>query len=138
MILLVDDEKRMAENYLEELEAELPRHEVQLRVKVDDALELLRREGNQIELLILDIMMSPGRTFRNVDTRNGLRTGRRFYDLVRNEMPDLPVIILTNVSDLEEEQYYEGQAKCWFFRKEDCSPFELTERVKDILEGVTA
>jgi CheY-like chemotaxis protein len=138
MILLVDDEKRWAELYREILEEELPQHEVQLKDKVDEALALLRRDTAQIELLILDIMMSPGRTFRDVDTRNGLRTGHHFFNLVRTEIPDLPVVILTNVSDLDEEEYYEGQPKCWFFRKEDCTPFELSERIRNILDGVAA
>ena len=138
MILLVDDERRWAEYYRDELEEGLPQYEVEFRDKVDDALELLRAGGSQVELLILDIMMSPGNAFRHVDTRNGLRTGRRFFDHVRQAEPQLPVIILTNVSDVEEEQYYEGQPNCWFFRKEDCSPIELPERVKDILERVAA
>jgi len=48
--------------------------------------------------------------------------------------PDLPILILTNVSDPRVAARFQGQEKCRFLRKEDYLPFELVEEVKRFLE----
>src|SRR5689334_685673 len=96
MILFVDDEQRRMGAFIEELERSF---EVCFIKEVDEALFFFEENVTSIDLLILDIMMPSGHVFRDVDTQYGLITGVYFYDRIRQWAPDLPVIILTNVTD---------------------------------------
>lgn len=131
MILFVDDEKREMDSYVQELE--LSRYEVSFQTDVDVALNVFDEEFNRIDLLILDIMMPPGSSFDNSETEMGVRTGVRFYERIRERTTDLPVVILTNVSDEGVRERFCGESKCWFLRKEDYLPFQLAEEVEKIV-----
>lgn len=133
MILFVDDEARLMDSYREELE--LSPFKVTYIKRTDEALKFFEENVEQIEMLILDIMMPPGGSFKNEDTEQGLRTGLRFFERVKQQSPDLPIIIFTNVSDPGVKEYFVEKDKCWFFRKEDYLPFELAEQVKAIMEN---
>lgn len=131
MILFVDDEKREMDSYVKELD--FSGYKVSFQNDVDDALMFFEENLNRIDLLILDIMMPPGSSFKNVDTELGLRTGVHFYESIRQKTPDLPVMILTNVSDKRVAERFRREHKCWFFRKEDYFPYEIVEEVKEVL-----
>lgn len=133
MILFVDDEQREMDSYYLELQIQLSTNEVVFMKKVDDARKFFKENINQIQLLILDIMMPPGVEYKDVDTQQGLRTGVKFFETVRTESPDLPVIIFTNVSDQGVAEHFIKQDKCQFFRKENYAPSELAEEVIKIL-----
>lgn len=133
MILYVDDEARRTQSYLDEMRLELTKHEIVYKNRVDEALKVFRENIEKVELLILDIMMPPGISFKADDTMQGLRTGVRMYQLVREINPSLLVIIFTNVSDPEVKEYFAKESGCVFLRKEDYMPFEFVEAVKEIL-----
>jgi CheY-like chemotaxis protein len=135
MILLIDDEPRGISSYKEDLQLELePKYEVKYLKRVDDALRFFEEKAGQIDLIILDIMMPPGESFRDdKTTESGLRTGVSFYERVRKTAPKLPVIILTNVSDPRVLDRFNREANCWFLQKKDVLPFQLTETVVGIL-----
>jgi len=130
MIVLVDDEKREMDSYVRELR--LSGYEVSFQRDVDTALRFVEENLDRVDLLILDIMMPAGFCFKDVDTNSGLRTGVFFYERIREKASDLPVVILTNVSDEGVAERFSGENKCWFLRKEDYLPFELVEKVKNI------
>jgi CheY-like chemotaxis protein len=130
---LIDDEKREMDSYVMELELSEYQYEVSFQKEVDAALEFVQENLKRIDLLILDIMMPPGSAFKDVDTKMGLRTGIHFYETIRETAPDLPVMILTNVSDERVADRFRRENKCWFLRKEDYLPFELAEEVKHVL-----
>lgn len=131
MILFVDDEGRFMDSYMVELKLE--GYAVSFQSDVDSALPFLEESLDDVELLILDIMMPPGRSFQDADTRWGLRTGVLFYERVRELAPHLPVIIFTNVSDEQLEKRFQAEANCRFLRKKDYLPHELVETVEEIL-----
>ena len=133
MIVLVDDEARQVDSYVEELR--LSGYEVVLQDDVDDALRFVEEKQKEVTLLILDIIMPPGQ-LGDADTRKGLRSGLKFFDVVRRFAPTLPVLILTNVSDPHAAGRFRGEALCWFLMKEECLPYELVEEVAAILEQV--
>ncbi len=136
MLLLVDDERRDMTSYLEELR--LSGHKIEFRKDVGVAFNFLKDHLQEIELLILDIMMPPGALLANVATNGGLRTGVRFYESVRQLSPELPILILTNVSDAQVAEHFQDEPRCWFLRKEDCLPFELADEVKRILSELAS
>jgi DNA-binding NtrC family response regulator len=131
MILFVDDERRYMDSYTMELA--LDGYSVTSEQNVDSALLFLTKNLAAVELLILDIMMPPGQSFKDADTWGGLRTGVPFFKRVRELAPHLPVIIFTNVSDNQLEEKFQAEANCRFLRKEDCLPHELVETVRRIL-----
>ena len=131
MILFVDDEIRHTSNFVLELEAR--GYQISFQSDVDLALQFLEENQNDIELMILDIMMPPGKSFRDVDTDEGLRTGVYLYERAREISPELPVIILTNVSDVELEVQFQKEANCWYFQKKHYLPYEIAQEVNRIL-----
>ena len=133
MILFVDDEKRRMISYVEDLE--WSGHKVKFKSDVDSALEAFEQYQDQIEVLILDIMMPTGESFSDNQTNNGLRTGVSFYTKIREHNTTLPIIILTNVSDARLAKSIAQDSKSSFCQKENFLPFELTEKVKEILNA---
>lgn len=131
MILIIDDEAREMDSYVRELK--LSGYRVVFQKDVDDALEFLRQNLQDIRLVILDIMMPPGKAFKGENTRDGLRTGMFFYGRIREMAPDLPVVILTNVRDERVAKRFHKENRCWFLRKEDYLPFELVEEIGHLL-----
>lgn len=131
MILFIDDEERHIDSHVQDLR--LSGHKVSLLQNVDEALEFFEKNLPQIDLVILDIMMPAGTAFIDVDTMQGLRTGLFVYEKIRQKVSELPVIILTNVSEERLAERFRKEKKCWFLRKEEYLPFELTEYVGKIL-----
>lgn len=130
MILFVDDEKHKMDSYLRELRLSFPG--VRFESTVDAALALIEGQGSDIEVLILDVSMAPGRAFKD-RLGAGLMTGVHFYGRVREMLPDLPVVVFTNVTNEKVRQEFDGDDKCRFLNKEDYLPFELAQVLREIL-----
>jgi len=130
MILFVDDERRHTDAYTQDLIRS--GYKVVYPPGVDNAVHYFDANSTQIELVILDLMMPPGKTFEHVDTDDGLRTGKHFYYRVREKVSKLPVIILTNVSEDDVRAEFERDKNCWYFEKEHYLPYEITQEVKRI------
>ncbi len=52
-------------------------------------------------MIILDIMLPPGKSYPDKDTHGGLRTGLFLYDTLANLCPEVPIVVLTNVVESE-------------------------------------
>lgn len=135
MILLVDDELRRMQIYIEELAQS--GYESSLQTEVDSGFKFFEENQEKIDLLILDLMMPPGESFELEKTNAGLRTGYFFYKRVRQKAPHLPIIIFTNVADGELLSFFGQDRDCWFFQKLDFLPFELVEQIGVILQRPT-
>ena len=130
MILFVDDEKWTMDSYLLEFRLSFP--DVAFESKVDAALKLIAQAGSDIEALILDVSMPGGNAFSDKPDV-GLTTGVHFYRRVRETLPELPIVIFTNVNNEEIKQKFEADDKCRFLNKEDYLPFELANTIREIL-----
>jgi CheY-like chemotaxis protein len=64
---------------------------------IDRALEVLGIQ--QFDLILLDVMMPPGKALAEADTAAGMRTGVVFADHLAKAYPDMPVVILTMVAN---------------------------------------
>lgn len=131
MILFVDDEKRGINTHVEELK--LSGYEVVFIKDVDSAFEYLKENYPEIKLIILDVMMPPGRLFKDSETRDGMTTGISFHQKIRQEFPALPIIIFTNYNGDELEQQIGQDSNSKLLNKIDYLPFELVEEVKEFL-----
>ena len=130
MILFVDDERRHISSYVTELE-ELG-YKVICENSVDQALHFLDKNRINLKLLILDIMMPPGKSFKKMDTDEGRRTGIYFFEQVKERAPELCVIVLTNVADEDLMDRLREEDNCWYFQKKDYLPYEIAQEVKRI------
>jgi len=134
MILLVDDERRRMDSYVQELG--LAGYDVQFESDVDNALKFFRDNEAQIELLILDVMMPAGSNFSDAGTEHGLMTGIAFYQKISDEHnPNVLTIIFTNVSEESLTKDITSKSTVFFCKKDDLLPFELEEKVRKILEA---
>lgn len=132
MIVFVDDERRFMDSYL--LELQFSGYSVRFESDVDSAWTFFLENMDRIDLLILDVAMPPGHTFRDEETEGGLRTGVKFYQRVRERTSEHKVLILTNFADGElSDSLMKQDTKCWLFEKESLLPFELADEVKRIL-----
>jgi CheY-like chemotaxis protein len=131
LILFVDDELHFVRSYIEELE--LSGFGVQFCASVDSALEYLAANRGEVKLCIIDIMMPPGTAFAGIDTQSGLMTGNLLYDRIRQEVPGVPLVVLTNRISEEVERKAASHNGCWLFHKDQCFPFELANHVRNIL-----
>lgn len=132
MILFIDDESRQMESYIEELR--LSGYKVEPKDNVDEALSYLEENLLQITMVILDIMMPPGKSFKNGEVEHGLRTGVKFYKRIRELSSDLQVIVLTNVSDEKIAHFFHQERNCCFLPKEEILPYQLAEEIENILK----
>jgi CheY-like chemotaxis protein len=108
-----------------------------MKKDVDSAFEYLLKNHSEVKLLILDVLMSSGAVTQNIDTEDGVKTGLRFLEKIREKFdPSIPVLIFTNthISDNTEKEIYED-LKATIRYKQDYLPFELAEKIQDILAG---
>ncbi|GBF82112.1 response regulator [Aphanothece sacrum] len=134
MFVIVDDELERMRVYIEELQ--LCNYQVELVGNIDDALEYFDKKKEQIELLILDIMMASGQLSREPGINGGLRTGIVFYKKIRENDKNLPIIIFSNLSqinDQEIEEEIENNPRSKFLQKIETLPYQFVEEVKEML-----
>ena len=64
----------------------------------DRAVDIIKTKGNQISLILIDVMMAPGKCLEEYDCQNGFQSGLRFIDYMANEniARDVKKIIYTN------------------------------------------
>jgi CheY-like chemotaxis protein len=133
MILFIDDDRRTMKSYVQELE--FCDYQVKFEFDIDDAFHFYENNREHIQIVILDIMMPVGEKFSNqMAAEDGLRTGICFYEKVREDQPNLPVIILTNVSSAELSDIKNiKRTEAIILEKPSLDPFILAEKVGDIL-----
>ena len=118
MILFVDDEPRIMDSYLQYLKAKLAplKYEVVFISDIDKAVEFFDQNHDKIDLAILDIMMPPGK-FSTEQTNGGLKTGLAFYEKIRLQSPNMPIIVFTNFFDHEVDARFKQDSNCRFLQK---------------------
>lgn len=128
-IMLIDDEQRRMEQYVEELQDN--GHEVVLQGEVDLALSMLENDSRPFDLIVIDLSMPPGAAFAFEDTVGGSRTGLHLYDRIKGLRPNQKIVALTNMLDarVAERLRREGVR---FYRKPETLPFHFAERVEEL------
>jgi CheY-like chemotaxis protein len=104
--------------------------------RADDALRKLKSKKKRFSLVVLDIMMPPGRALVREPHLKGMRTGIRLGLKLSKEYPKLSIVILTNSRDPEIQRCLGSiknvRAILW---KDQLTPFEFVESVTPFLSG---
>lgn len=132
MILFVDDEPFYISSYKEALEAN--DFQVSVHRKIGSAMNLFRQEKDRIELVITDIMMPSGETFKGEEQADSdLTSGFAFVDWLRKESVNTPVIVLTNNTTQDVDRKFAGDGNCFVYRKARFLTPQLVQKVREIL-----
>lgn len=137
MILFIDDEINRVDSYKLDLELSCG-YEVYLESRINVALDFFYKNKEKIELIILDIMMSSKDKFTNENTEDGLRTGMVIFNTIKNEFPEFPIIIFTNVrndSDDKIADIVNGHKSSLFLQKKDYKTSEFVDIVYNFMQS---
>jgi CheY-like chemotaxis protein len=101
----------------------------------DDALKELQKPDAHFDLIILDIMMPPGKCFARKDTDEGLRTGVFLADELHRLARKTPILVLTNLANpLTHGELRRKKGVRDVLTKDSCMPFQLVDEIRRILE----
>lgn len=134
-ILIVDDDNLVVKFYTRALEEE--GFKVRQTYDPDETLKLIEKEKPDLSAIILDIMMPPGETYSDEDTQEGLRTGTFLYNDLKAYYPNVPVVVLTNVTDQETIRQFPNEPRLRIANKLDYTPFELAELTTKMIEAAS-
>jgi CheY-like chemotaxis protein len=129
-VLLIDDDRLPMKYYVKRLQKEC--FDVIQKVDPDEAWAYLETNPD-IDCIILDIMMSPGRRYAKQDTNEGLKTGVLLYHDIRNKYPTVPVIVLTNINNPNTLKELDKDPHLTEVRKAEYPPKELAELLNNLL-----
>lgn len=143
-VLFIDDDKEMMGIYARILRQQHdhpdcalnghPGFDVEFVMSVEDALHAASNPQPPIDLVIMDIMMAPGR-YASEPTEAGTRTGFFLYPGLRAipHLAEVPFIVLTNWRERRIRDHFAPLPNCTFIKKRDTLPSELFELVAGLL-----
>jgi predicted nucleotide-binding protein len=127
-VLLVEDDSYAAQEYGDALS--LSGLNVIYAYSPDDALEAIRRCGEEIFLVIVDIRMPAGDYFSQFETVGGRRTGVLLAQEILEIADSVNLIALSNSSDSLDISWFEARDNCHYCSKREYQPDRLTEYVQ--------
>jgi predicted nucleotide-binding protein len=130
-ILFVDDDRFLSIVYVDALRDE--GYEVVEASGVDSAISLAR--DRDFDAVILDIMLPPGRSFTNLETQGGFKTGIALARRLREMLPAAGIVALTMSTDPEVQEWFTSDDTVAYADKKSVLPNQLARIVKNLLEG---
>jgi len=99
---------------------------------VDRAIEILASQS--FDLILLDLMMPPGKSLAEADTATGMRTGVVFAERLAQSHPDIPVVILTMVASPSATNALHNKPNVKkILQKTENPPSAIVEEIREIL-----
>jgi CheY-like chemotaxis protein len=96
---------------------ELHDYEVEFISNYAEAVEQLKAKAKEYGLIILDIQMPPGDLFGVAETRDGVDTGLKVYELIRKNFAG-PILIYTIIKyNLAIEKIVNSDRKSTYLKK---------------------
>jgi CheY-like chemotaxis protein len=135
-VLLIDDERLPMSYYARALEKE--GFAVKQFYDPDAVFDFIEHKNPRVDAIILDIMMLPGKRYENENTNEGLATGTYLYKDLRQQYPDVPFIVLTNVSHQQTLMRFQEEPDLTVAQKLDYPPFELARLVSGKVNAANA
>lgn len=137
-LLLVDDEiGRKHVDYMKFYVWALEKagYDVATASSFESALEVVQRHYTSFSLIIADLMMPQGLSLSLEETEGGLRTGVFLCDRLKEIAPKVPILILTQQHDQTILNMLQKRSNVLkIINKLDCTPYELSKIVAEIVE----
>lgn len=136
-ILMLDDEPEYTTYHCEALED--AGFSVTVKSNIDDAVNALQNGGTKFHLIIMDLLMPPGKSERNKVNIDLRQTGVKLHKTIRLELglEETPIIIMSVVRDpavlkqiMNFEQTYSNKIE---FLKKPVRPAQLINAVRQFL-----
>src|SRR5580692_7089942 len=131
MILFLDDDVAFLDDYCDELKAR--GYEGLIVSSTDDAFQIMTTRGDELQVVVVDMMMPPGQIFEDEETQSGTRTGELFYRKLRSIRQDVPVVFFTNRNTEQLDGAFREDPRCRMFMKEELLPREFADMIADFL-----
>jgi len=130
-VLLIDDDYLPIQYYISRLEKN--NYEVLHYLNPDDAFAYIEKERPCLDGIVLDIMLPPGRKYKNMPTNQGLKTGSFLLKDLLELYPKVPVVVLTNVRNPKTLAEFTESDLLKVAFKPDCPPKKLAELLDELL-----
>ncbi len=128
-ILFVDDDPYDSQSYIDELlDLGFSVSHIQ---SVDDALRMVKK--NHYDVIVLDIMMSPGKSFSEIETAGGFKTGIPLAREIREYQSSALIVSLTKSTDPEVEAWFTQDEYVAYFNKRHILPDKFANKIKIML-----
>jgi CheY-like chemotaxis protein len=127
VILIVDNEELQMQYYINVLE--MGGFKVFHCLKADLIVKMVNKTNP--DLIILDMMMPPGRKYKQLNHNNGLWTGRLVLEDLMKSNPDKNIIIFSQIPRSALNEWIPND-KVSFVSKLDYSPSQLLSFVQNI------
>jgi len=128
MILFIDDEPEYISPFSDAFA--FSGFDVKIVNNVDSGWEFIMKNKHDVDAVILDIMMPPGRLLAETETKEGLRTGLRFIELMKTLDERIAIVCLTNADSKKFGRI--DHANCSIYEKKDINPWQLVDKMSDI------
>ena len=133
LLLLVNDNEAIMDVYKRMLRGN--GFDIHFCSSPDAALRFSRKKRGDISIIIMEIILPPGRAYAAEDTRQGIRTGLFLYPDLRELCPDVPIIVLTRTVNPETLGYFKEGPVLRVLNKSKCPPKELVETAEAMLRN---
>lgn len=133
-ILFVDDDLYCARVFIDEL---LDRgFDIETASAPDEALDKLTHDD--FDLVILDIMMSPGGHFGHIESHGGFITGQLLARNIQDIRPDIKILGFSLCRDAGIQEWFENQDGMAFLSKQEAYLLVLGNVVERLLSCGTS
>lgn len=131
MILFVDDEPGAMRPWITELRAALDGCEVVVAAGVAEALKVAELKRGAVEVVVMDLQMPVDGPIEAERADFGQLTGIPLRDVLREKLPDVPAVFLTNRLDEPLLAALRGKGDL-AYRKRNQRPKELVNTIRSL------
>lgn len=133
MIVFVDDEH----STVAKVSKELQNRGIECRTfdNVETAWHYLDADGDNVQLVVLDVMMPPRELIPLAEAEDGMSTGIAMWDRLRRRHPKLRMVLLTQITDPELGHSVDLGRSTIVLRKRDLFYDEIADEIQRFLKG---
>ncbi|MCX6250482.1 MAG: response regulator [Bacteroidetes bacterium] len=128
-ILFIDDEPHLLNEYI--LALEEAGYSVEFQKDVEEAMRFFLRHHESFDGVILDVMMPAPAILGDRATEYGLRTGLTVLSRIREESPQMPVMLFTNLPrariSVDKDEFLEIRQKM------ETPPFAFPKFINELI-----
>jgi len=131
-VLFIDDDRYAMHVYIRALEA--------MGFVVDSvrstAAAIEKAKARTYDLFVVDVMMSPGNAFSQLETQGGYKTGIALSREIAALHHDAVIVGFTLSTDEETAEWFAQGGRFHFFQKQEWPPSPFARKLTKLMDGV--